>query len=50
MFAHKMSETLEGVVRFEDVKLPVFRQLLRFIYTGVCDVRTSNDIIDHHGG
>lgn len=38
MFAHKMSESLEGVVGIEGVALPVFRRLLRFMYTGTCEL------------
>src|SRR5690349_3362347 len=37
MFAHTMSETVERVVRFDDISLPVFRLLLQFLYTSSCD-------------
>src|SRR5205807_2058078 len=37
MFTCKMKESLEGVVRFDDVGLPVFRQVIKFIYTGSVD-------------
>ena len=42
MFAHKLSESLEGLVRFDDIALPVFRQVLKFIYTGRCDMGTQS--------
>jgi len=42
MFSHKMSESLEGVVRFDDIPLVVFQQVLRFIYTGSCDFSVKN--------
>jgi len=38
MFGHEMKESLEGVVRVSDVSLPVFREVLRFIYTGECNL------------
>jgi len=38
MFSHKMSESLEGVVRLDDISLAVLRQVLRFLYTGTCDL------------
>jgi hypothetical protein len=36
MFSHKMVESRENVVRLEDISEPVFRQLLKFMYTGQC--------------
>lgn len=51
MFAHRMSESIDGVVHLDEIPLPVFQQLLRcvmcvakisrvarFMYTGVCDL------------
>lgn len=32
-----MSESLEGVIKIDDVELPAFKEMLRFFYAGVCD-------------
>jgi speckle-type POZ protein len=37
MFKHDMHEKKTGTVEIKDVTAPVFRQILRYIYTGICE-------------
>lgn len=43
MFSHKMSENLEGLVHIDEVAPAVFGQLLRFIYTGHCELDVKSE-------
>jgi speckle-type POZ protein len=41
MFSHDMKESKEGTVEIEEIKAPVFKQLLNFIYTGECSFKNE---------